>query len=68
MFSLKNWYIFLAGAAFFHTVSHALLPYYFDLPLHLKNFSLTYEMNQYILAGSGALTILLLFLAAKTKR
>lgn len=67
MFSLKIWLMFLAGAAFFNTLSHIFVPYYIELPLPTKNYTLTQQINNYIIAGSAALTILLLFLAAKAK-
>lgn len=67
MFTLKYWLIFLAGAAFFHTISHLILPYYIELPFHLKDFTLTKQLNDWAIWGSAALTIILLWLAGKVR-
>lgn len=67
MLSLKYFLIFLAGAAFFHTLSHFVLPYYIDLPFQLKNFTLTKQWNDWAIWGSAALTVFLLWWASKVK-
>lgn len=67
MLTLKNLLIFLAGAAFFHGISHILLPFYVDLPLQMKNFTLTTFLNIWAIIVSGALTIALLWIASKLK-
>lgn len=67
MFSLKNVLIFLAGAAFFHTLSHILLPIYLDLPLQIKGMVFTSTMNNWAIAFSGAVTVVLLWFASKAK-
>jgi hypothetical protein len=67
MLTLKNVLIFLAGAAFFHGISHLLLPFYVELPLQGKGFTLTTMINLWTIIVSGSLTIALLWLASKLK-
>ncbi len=67
MFSLKNLLIFLAGAAFFHMVSHILVPYYIELPLQINGITLTQSLNNWAIGVSGVLTVVLLWLAKKIK-
>lgn len=67
MWSLKNILIFLAGAAFFHGISHLILPFYVDLPFQVRDFTLTTMMNLWTIIVSVALTIALLWVASKLK-
>ncbi|MFN4174544.1 MAG: hypothetical protein ACK4HV_05520 [Parachlamydiaceae bacterium] len=61
MFTKRNLFIFLAGAAFFHTISHLLLPYYFALPLEVGGITVTSTFNNWVVALSAILTIGLLW-------
>lgn len=63
MFSLRDVVIFIAGAAFFHTLSHIILPLYFKLPLDLGFMVLTPTLNIWIIIISLIITILLLWWA-----
>jgi hypothetical protein len=45
MIKLRDVFIFLAGAEFFHTLSHALLPLFVKLPLHLKMMSVSFDLT-----------------------
>lgn len=67
MFSLKNLWIFLAGAAFFHTLSHILLPYYVQLPWQVNGMTITESFNNWVIGGSAVLTVVLLWLGSRTK-
>lgn len=67
MFSLKNLLIFVAGAAFFHAISHILFPFYIDLPFQVKGFALTTTINFWAIVGSFALSAVLLWFASKLK-
>jgi hypothetical protein len=67
MFSLKNILIFLAGVFFFHTIHHAMIPYYVDLPIHLKGFTLTPTFNLWAVVISAIITVALLWWASRIK-
>lgn len=65
---LRDFVIFLAGAEFFHTISHLILPYFVTMPVDLRVILLTSTMNIWIVIINGLLTILLLWWAAKLGR
>jgi hypothetical protein len=65
MLSYKNVFIFLAGAAFFHTINHAVLPFYVELPFDVKFMVLTQTMNIWIILVSALLTFVFLWLASR---
>lgn len=68
MISLRDLFIFLAGAAFFHTLSHIMLPYFFKLPLEVGGMHVTETFNMWVIIGSGLLTLALLWGAKKASR
>ncbi|VVC75425.1 hypothetical protein AQUSIP_07150 [Aquicella siphonis] len=68
MIRLRDFLIFLAGAAFFHTISHAMLPYFVALPWPLGFMTLTQYGNYWIIAGSALMTVLLLWWASRLPR
>ncbi len=59
--------VFTSGAAFFHTISHIVLPHYVKLPLHMEYMTLTAQANLYVILASAAVTVLLLIWAKKLK-
>lgn len=65
---LRDLVIFLAGAAFLHTISHFLLPYYLALPLSTKVMTLTATGNIWVIVISAIVTVLLLWLAKRMKK
>lgn len=65
---LRDLVVFLAGAEFFHTLSHIILPYFFSLPIDFKFMVLTPSMNLWIIIISALITIGLLWLACKMRR
>lgn len=67
MFSLKNVLIFFAGAEFFHTLSHILLPFFVKLPLETKVILLTSTLNIWAIIINAIITLVLLGLAKKVK-
>lgn len=67
MFSLKNVLIFLAGAEFFHTLSHILLPFFVELPLETKVVHLTSTFNIWAIIINAIMTLALLWWAKKVK-
>lgn len=68
MFSLRDFVIFLAGAEFFHTLSHLLLPYFISLPLDIKFIVLTTTMNIWVVAINALITIALLWWAKRLSK
>jgi len=67
MFSLKNVLIFFAGAEFFHTLSHILLPFFVQLPLETRVIHLTPTFNMWAIIINAIITLVLLWLAKKAK-
>lgn len=65
MFSLKNWLIFLAGAEFFHTLSHVMVPFVIQLPLVMDGVTLTSSINNWAIALNALVTVGLLWLAGR---
>lgn len=62
---MRDLMVFLAGAVFFHAISHIWIAYSGLLPLHTKFVLLTTELNTYAIIGSFVLMIILLFIAKK---
>ncbi len=67
MLKLRDVLIFLAGAEFFHTLSHIILPYFVTLPLQLSFMTLTPNLNLFIIVINAIITILLLWWASRIK-
>ena len=65
MCKLRDIVIFVAGAEFFHTLSHIALPYIVPMPLHVFNMVLTYDTNMWIVGINTIITIALLWWASK---
>jgi hypothetical protein len=65
---LKNTLIFLSGASFFHFISHLILPYYMELPLHTRLGEFTMVGNVITTILSGLATVLLLWGAWRVSR
>lgn len=68
MISLRDVLIFLAGAAFLHTISHILFAKIVPLPFDLKFMVLSSNMNMWIIVLSAVVTILLLWWAARLSK
>jgi len=70
MCSKRDVIVFFAGAEFFHTLSHLLMPYYFNFPLHLKHFesAITKDFNTFAIICNGIITVLLLWWASSIKK
>lgn len=67
MFKLRDVVIFLAGAAFLHTLSHIVFPFFVPLPLDLKFMVWTPAYNVWTIVISAIVTVALLWWAAKLK-
>lgn len=65
MCRFRDFLIFLAGAAFFHTLNHIMLPYVVTLPFHTKFMVLTATINLWAIGISALITLLLLWWACK---
>jgi len=68
MFRLRDVCFFVAGAAFFHMVSHILLPFYVNLPYELGCITITSTFNNAIIIVSAVVTAALLYAGVKLKR
>jgi len=67
MFKLRDVVIFFAGAAFFHTLSHIILPYFISMPLDIGIMVLTPTLNLWIIVINAFITLALLWWAYKLK-
>ncbi len=63
----KCLFVFLAGAAFMHTIGHISLMLAHLLPLTAFGITLTQNLNYAIIAISLALTLLFLYLASRNE-
>lgn len=68
MCTLRDVVIFFAGAEFFHTLNHLLLPYMMQLPVDLNFMQLTETLNWWSVGINGVITVLLLWWATKLKK
>jgi len=59
--------IFLAGAEFFHTLSHIILPFFIKLPLDMKFMVFTASLNKWTIVINAFITIGLLWWASRMK-
>lgn len=67
MFSFRDLIVFLAGAEFFHTLSHIILPFFITLPMNFKYVVLTNNMNMFAIIINAIITLLLLWWSYKLK-
>lgn len=67
MFSFRDLIIFLAGAEFFHTITHIMLAFWLKLPMDFKFMVLTEKMNLFAIILNALITILLLWWGYKMK-
>lgn len=67
MLKLRDVVIFLAGAEFFHALSHIILPYFITLPLNLKFMMFTPSLNTWAIIINALITIALLWWASRIK-
>ncbi|QMT61649.1 MULTISPECIES: hypothetical protein [unclassified Legionella] len=68
MCNLRDVVIFLAGAAFLHTISHIVLPYFITMPLDMGFMVLTTQFNFWVIGISAIITIALLWWACKLNK
>lgn len=68
MFSFRDLIVFLAGAEFFHTISHIIMHYFIVLPISTKFFILTPTLNIWAIIINAVITGALLWWASKLKR
>lgn len=67
MCKLRDVVIFAAGAEFFHTLSHIILPYLVTLPVNMKFITLTPSLNMFAIIINAIITIALLWWARRLK-
>lgn len=67
MFSFRDLIVFLAGAEFFHTLTHIMLAFFVILPFDFKFIVLTKTMNTLAIIINAVITILLLYWSYKLK-
>lgn len=67
MLKLRDVVIFIAGAEFFHTLSHIILPYFVTLPLNIKFMMFTPSLNVWAIVINAVITIALLWWASRLK-
>jgi hypothetical protein len=67
MFKFKNLIIFLAGASFFHTISHIVVPYIVILPFPTRFIEWTPSLNAWAIGINAAVTVILLLWASRLK-
>lgn len=65
---LRDVVIFVAGAEFFHTLSHIFLAYGVQLPLSTKWMVLTSRFNMWAILINAIITLLLLLWAKRLPR
>lgn len=68
MSKLRDVVIFFAGAAFLHTISHIIFPFYVSLPFNVGFMELTHTNNTIIIIISAILTVALLWWAKKLSK
>lgn len=68
MLRLRDVVIFFAGAEFFHTLSHIILPYFINLPVDMKFMLLTPTINTLAIIINAVITVALLWWAHRLKR
>jgi hypothetical protein len=68
MLQLRDICFFVAGAAFFHMISHILLPFYISLPYEFGCITITYGLNNTIIVLSAIVTAVLLYAGVKLKK
>ena len=64
---LRDIVIFIAGAEFFHTLSHIILPYFITLPINMKFLTLTPTINVVVIVINAIVTLLLLWWAHRLR-
>lgn len=67
MLKFRDVLIFLAGAEFFHTLSHIILPYFITLPLNMSFMMFTPSLNTWAIIINAFITIVLLWWASRIK-
>lgn len=60
MFSLRDLIIFLAGAEFFHTLSHIFLAFYVQFPMKMKFMTMSSKMNVWAIIINAIITLVLI--------
>lgn len=65
---LRDVVVFLAGAEFFHTLSHFIVANIVVLPWHTKYMVVTENLNNQAIVINGVITVALLWWASRLKK
>lgn len=68
MCNLRDIVVFIAGAEFFHTLSHIILPFFITLPINMGFMQFTPAFNYWAIAINAVITVILLWWACKLKK
>jgi hypothetical protein len=68
MFNFRDFVVFVAGAEFFHMLSHIFIFYYVTLPMNTDVVLVTPELNTWGIAINAAVTVLLLWWSTKLSK
>jgi hypothetical protein len=66
--SLRDYVLFFAGAQFFHTLSHIIMPYFISLPLNMGFMTVTPMINLIAIGVNAVITIALLYWAKTIRK
>lgn len=66
MLSKREWIAFIAGASFFHTLSHIVIAFS-GLPIAIMSITLTQQLNTLAIIINAIITGALFWWLAKTK-
>lgn len=67
MIKSRDIVVFLAGAEFFHTLSHLVLQFSVNFPWQTKYMLVTGALNNWAITINAVITVVLLICAAKMK-
>jgi hypothetical protein len=65
---LRDVVVFLAGAEFFHTLSHVMLAYSVTFPWQTKHMLVTQAVNNKAILINAAVTVALLWWASRIRK
>lgn len=66
--NFRDFIIFIAGAEFFHTISHIFIGLYIELPLQTNLIEITSSLNTWMILFNASITIILISCAVKLSK
>jgi hypothetical protein len=67
-YKFRDVLVFLAGAEFFHTLAHIMMPYFVNFPMDMDVVVMTSTMNNYAIVINAAITVFLLWWAGRVRK